>query len=318
MAFPALDVFLDFTWGGSFRQGMWAAGAAGAYLPLHVRHVRFAARSERPRGGAWTLAAMAVIIIGVLPLVGGNWVIEFFSLAVSALIVTRPPWSWLMAAGLVAATVPVAQALGDPYGQAPWFASAVICRGVTLFVLVWLAAALQRLHATRLALADEAVTRERLRIDGELRRTLGTALESIVGRGQRAAALTGADSVTSRAELLAVVDDSRATLAKARRLVRSYQQVSLRTELDTATALLTAAGISTRLVLPPGGLPAITEFSDTTEDAQRAALRAALVRLLRADDPPRACVITVTRADDVARLEVRTEGRRPGVIKVVA
>jgi len=317
VTFPALDVLYNITWGGGFRPGLWAAGAVAAYLPLHVRHVWFAARSARPRGGAWTLAVMAVIIVGVLPLVGSTWVLEFSSLAASALIVARPPWSWLIGGGLVAATIPVALALGDPYGQASWFASAVVCRGATLFVLVWLAAAIQRLHAARLALADQAVTRERLRIDGELRRTLGSALESIVARGQRAA-VNGADPRTTRAELLAVVADSRATLARARRLVRRYQQVSLRTELDTAAALLAAAGISTRLVLPPGGLPAAGELPDTTEEALRAALRAGLVRLLRADARPPACVITVTRADDGARLEVRPEGRSPDAIEVAA
>ena len=40
------------------------------YLPLHVRHVVHGLRGGRPPGDRWTLATMAVVIIGTLPLVG--------------------------------------------------------------------------------------------------------------------------------------------------------------------------------------------------------------------------------------------------------
>jgi two-component system, NarL family, sensor histidine kinase DesK len=299
LVFPPLQTFRIFTWQGGPGPGMWAVLAVALYLPLHVRHVWFAAHTRRPPAGAWTLAAMAVIVIGALPLVNSAWTLEFSWLAVSVLIVMPRPWSYLAAVGLVAATIPVALALGDPNNDAVWFLCAVLCRGATLFVLVWLAAVIRRLRAARQALAEEAVTRERLRIDGELRRTLGAALESIVARGERAMARLD-DGAEPHDELRELVEDSRATLAEARRMVRSYQQVSLRAELNTAVALLTAAGIEARLAQPPGGFP------DTIDDAPRAALRAALVRLLRADPPPRTCLIVVTSHDGRTTLELRT------------
>jgi signal transduction histidine kinase len=311
--FPLLHIAYIFVYPhGGYDRGMWALAAVAAYLPLHVRHVWFAAHAARPRGAAWTMTAMTAIVIGALPLVGSAWVMEFSWLAVSALIVIRRPWSYLAGIGLMAAAWPVALLLGDPNNVAGWYALSTANRTATLFVLVWLAAAIRRLLAARLALAEEAVTRERLRIDGELRRTLGTALESIVTRGQRAAALVGGDRVTLEAELRTLIEDSRATLAEARRMVRSYQQVSLRAELDTAAALLTAAGIETRLALPRGDLP------DTIEDALRAALRTALVRLLRDDAPPRTCLITVSRENGQTRLELRTDRGGPGTAEVVA
>ena len=193
---------------------------------------------------------------------------------------------------------------------AAWYTLAAANRAATLFVLVWLAAAIQRLRGARLALAQEAVTRERLRIDGELRQTLGAALESIVARGQRAAAQVAGDCAPLDTELRALIEDSRATLARARSMVRSYQQVSLRAELDTAVALLSAVGIETRLSLPHGDLP--------DDIALRAALRTALVRLLRADPPPRNCLIMVTRESGRTRLELRIDHGSPGTSEVVA
>jgi two-component system, NarL family, sensor histidine kinase DesK len=311
--FPLLHVaYIFLPANGGYARGMWALAAVAAYLPLHVRHVWFATHAKRPPGGTWTMTAMAAIVIGALPLVGSPWVMEFSWLAVSALIAVRRPWSYVIAIGLLAATWPVALRLGDPNNVAGWYALATANRTATLFVLVWLAAAIRRLQAARLALAEEALTRERLLIDGELRRTLAAALESIVARGQRAAAQVGGDRVALAAELRALIEDSRATLAEARRMVRSYQQVSLRAELDTAAALLTAVGIETRLSLPRGDLP------DTIEETLRAALRAALARLLRDSAPPRACVIMVTREDGQTRLELRTDRGGPGTAEVVA
>jgi two-component system, NarL family, sensor histidine kinase DesK len=311
IAFPLLHVAYIFVMPeGGYERGMWALAAVAAYLPLHVRHVWFAARATRPPGGIWTMTAMAAIIIGALPLAGTAWVMEFSWLAVSVLIVLRRPWSYVIAIGLVAAAWPVALLIGDRRNAAAWYALAAANRGATLFVLVWLAAAIQRLREARLALAEEAVTRERLRIDGELRHTLGAALESIVARGQWAAAQVAGDCAPLDTELRALIEDSRATLARARSMVHSYQQVSLRAELDTAVALLSAVGIETRLSLPHGDLP--------DDIALRAGLRTALVRLLRDDTPPRYCLIMVTREDGQTRLELRTDRGSPGTSAVVA
>jgi two-component system, NarL family, sensor histidine kinase DesK len=311
--FPLLHLWYIFVIPeGGYGPGLWALAAVAAYLPLHLRHVWFAAHAIRPPGGTWTLAAMAAIIVGVLPLAGDAWVMEFSWLAVSVLIVVRRPWSYVIAIGLVAATLPAARLVGDPRHAVAWYMLSTACRGVTLFVLVWLAAAIRRLQAARLALAEEAVTRERLRIDDELRQTLGAALESIVARGQRAAAQIGGDGAALETELRALIEDSRTTLARARSMVRSYQQVSLRAELDTALGLLSAVGIEARLSLPHGDLP------DTIEEAPRAALRAALVSLLRDDRPPRTCLITVFREDGEIRMELRIDRGSPGPSEVAA
>jgi two-component system sensor histidine kinase DesK len=274
--------------------------ATAGYLPLHVRHVWYATRGSRPPGGGWTLTVMAAVIIGALAVVGTSWLTALHALAVSTLIIVRPPWSVPLVAGMVAAPAPLAMAFGDPE-WAPFHAVSVVWRGAVLFVLLWLIGATRRLEAARRELAEEAVTRERLRIDGELRRTLSSALEEIAERGRRAGDSSTREPAVLQAQLRALAERSRQALAEARRMVARYQQVPLRDELDTAAGLLRAVGIETRLLLPPSGLP------ETIEAAPRAALRAAVARLLR-DDTARHCSIVLARRDGRVWLELRADG----------
>jgi two-component system, NarL family, sensor histidine kinase DesK len=297
-------------WTPSRGHATLALVATACYLPLYVRHVWYAARGCRPAGAGWTLLAMAVVILGALPFIGTSWLISLHPLAVSVLIIVRPPWSLLAVASLVAATAPLAVAFGHPQWAA-FYAVSVIWRGAAVFVLVWLVGATRRLEHARLLLAEEALARERLRIDCELRRTLGAALEAIAARGRRASVLAAGDAAMLEDELRALVEGSRRALAQARRTIRGYQRLSLRAELDGAAALLAAAGISTRLELPCGELP------ETVDTAPRAALRAAVARLLR-DDVVRRCSIVVTCQDGRVRLELRADGTGPVTTRVVA
>ncbi|MER6509741.1 hypothetical protein ABT158_23160 [Nonomuraea sp. NPDC001636] len=315
---PLLQVTLSFGYeGNDSRTGLWSLAATAAYLPLHLRHVWHAAHARRPPAGRWTFAVMAVVVLGVTPLAGNMWPRAYAGLVVSAVLVLPAPWSYLVWVTLVAAAAPVALLLGLPWQVASWPAFSVLCGSGALLLLVWLAAALTRLQAAREALAQQAVAQERRRIDDDLRRTLGGALESIAARGERAAAAltpggapggtpgsapggTPGPSPGLAAELGRIADDSRRTLAEARRRVRGYRQPSLRAELETAATLLSAAGLPTRLELPRQGVP------ETIPPGPRAALRAVVTRLLRADGV-RACTIAATVADGRVLLEVRAD-----------
>jgi two-component system, NarL family, sensor histidine kinase DesK len=297
-------------WTASPGQGREAVLATACYLPLHVRHVWFATRGARPPAGRWTLAAMAVVVLGALPVVGTSWLTTLHSLAVSALIVLRPPWSLAAAAALAAAPWPLAAALGDPAWGA-FYTVSVLWRGAALFVLVWLVGASRRLQDARLELAAQAIAGERLRIDAELRRTLGVALEAIAVRGERAAALAGGDPARVEAELRALVEGSRRALAQARRTVGGYQRPSPRAELEVAATLLGAAGIPTRVLLPAGDPPAALEA------ASRAALQGAVARLLRDQAAPGRASIVLGR-DGRVELELGGDGAGPATATRVA
>lgn len=299
---PLIDISLIFTlWTGGDTKGIAALVGTAAYLPLHLRHIWYAARAERPPAGGWTFAIMTAVILGAFPFAGLHWMRALPAIAIGALVVLRPPWSRLVAGLVLCVPLPVGLVLADTVAEAWWDAIGVAWKTTVLFVLVWLAASVRRLQSSRLALADEAVARERHRIDDELERTLGAALESIVARGQRASAQVGMSPAALEAELRALVDGARATLAEARRMIRGYRQVSLRAELEAAATLLAAAGIQTRLVLPRGDLP------EGVAGGLRPALRAATARLLR-DNAAESCVITVTREGEQVRLDVRADG----------
>lgn len=278
--------------------------ATACYLPLHLRHVVYALRGARPPGAGWTLVAMSVVIIGATPIVGPGWLHMFVALAVSVLILVRPPWSFLLCVVLAAGMTPLALALGEPGWSAIYFPIALAWRSATLFVLVWLVAAARQLEAARLALTDEALLRERVRIEGELEASVGDALEEIASQAERASEKAGRDAVAARQELRHLVDGSRDALAEARRISRAFQRGSLRTELEVAVTLLRAARIETRLVLPPGDLSGIVD------ERMLSALRAATARVLN-DDAIRHCTIAVARQGGELRLEVRCKGREP-------
>src|SRR5918995_1032722 len=182
---------------------------------------------------------------------------------------------------------PVAQAAGQ-LQWASYFTLGVLLAGVPLAVVVGLVRTARQLEAARSALAQQAVIRERLRIDGELRQTVGAALEAITVQGDRAGALAGGDPPAAARELEALVGAARRAPAAARRMVTRYQEVSLRAELETTATLLAAAGIQTRLALPPEGLP------DHLDPVARARLRRDLARLLRRE--PAASVGNITLA----------------------
>jgi len=210
---------------------------------------------------------------------------------------------------IVLAAAPIASATPGSAGailawSGLYLVFSVAWRSVTLFVLVWLVAAFRRLDEARRELRARAVVRERLRIQAELRRDLGGALETIVSH----AVAAGYDPASAVGELRALVGESRKTLAEARRLIAGYQAVSVRSELDAAAALLGAAGIEPQLV--------VTNDSalDAIDEQSRAAVRAAVVRALH-DESLVHGVIHVGSEDGQLRVSVRAsdepERRRP-------
>jgi len=207
----------------------------------------------------------------------------------------------------VGAPTPLTFAFGQPQ-WALYFTIGMLMFSVPLAVGIWSIRGARQLQAARLALAEEAVARERLRIDRELRETLGAGLEDIVVGGERAAELVTSDPPASAQELRGLVGGARQTLSEAPQMVTRYREVSLRAELETAATLLSAAGIEVQLELPPGEMP------DSADERERAALRREIARLL-AETARASVVIAVTSRDGRTRLEMRStaETSRAGV-----
>lgn len=220
------------------RHGLALALAlAAAVVALSLWHVRYGLRDERPPYAWLSLGLMVGILATGRALLGPNWTMLFASLAASALIVLRPPWSLL---GFAAVLVAVGLlGTGRAGQQSGYLVVSVAFRAVTLFVLIWVVAAIGRLNAARRALSAQAIVAERARIDNELRETLTASLASIARQAREADRLLAAGGADTAATALArLVSDSRTTLASVRSTVASYRGSATRADLRAVSRLL--------------------------------------------------------------------------------
>src|SRR5262245_6723666 len=91
----------------------YAALATAATLALHLRHVVFGLRNERPPAGAWTLSVLAIVNVAAAVLVGRMAAMHFASLAVSVLIVVRGPAAPFFVAAITLSPPLLARTLWD-------------------------------------------------------------------------------------------------------------------------------------------------------------------------------------------------------------
>jgi two-component system, NarL family, sensor histidine kinase DesK len=302
-AFAVVQLGLVLTYPGHTQLPWLAVLVTAAYLPLFLWQVHRAVIADRPPP-VWTLVVLAAIVAAALPVARGNWLPVFAVVAVSAMLVLPWPWSLLVVAALAAAQAPLAVLLDSPVPYAAsYYVFALWWRASAIFVPIWLLRSLRQLSAARTALAEKAVVDERLRIDGEVRATVGSALEAIAVRADRAAEhVVSSDSPEAAQQIRAAVDVARRASADGRRLLRSYRAPSLAAEVDAAAALLTAAGIDTSIEL------ADADRHVLADPQLRATLRQATARALH-DEAARGCVIRVTRRAEPAGLDVRIEVR---------
>jgi two-component system sensor histidine kinase DesK len=274
-----------------------ALGATALYLPLHLRHVIYGIRGVSPPARLWSLAAMAGIIIGFTPALGGSWLFSYSALAASVLVTTR---RWVAFPLLICLLVGVgiwASAFGAVVAETLYLPVGVLDRSMVVFVLVWLVGVLGRVRSARVALADAAVAAERSRVDDELRATVGAELESVVREGERSLDEIGRDSPKAEQELRALVERSRHVQAEVRRVIRGYQAANALDELEKAAALLRAAGIEVTIAAAVGDLP-------ISMDSSLSALLRSTVSQLLGEESTRKIVLSLEGEKGSYRIEV--------------
>ncbi len=271
--------------------------ATACYLPLFLWIVVAAVRGRRPRGAWWFVGGIAVVLVVAASTLGTQSLAIFPALAVAAMLLVRPARALAVLLALAAVTAPLAVALGGSIDDF-WYPTEVLW----LYALVALDAAVRRLEQARRELAERALLRERLRIDDELRATVGVALAELADRAEHISGSPQADRVPT--ELAELVAASRRSLAHARRVVRGYQRSALHAELESAVTLLAAAGIPARVDDPQVELP------PDVDEAVRRELRAATARLLRDGAAGRVVLHVVAeeaRGDTAARVVVLSD-----------
>jgi signal transduction histidine kinase len=176
----------------SARNVIIAAVATAVWLPLHLWHLRYGLRGERPPRSGATLAVIAVVQLVALGLIGPAWSFVLATLATSSLIVLRRPWSLVMLAVCVAAPLPAALlhpgstlSLGS---NDAYFMVSVAFRSCLQFTLVWLVACARELVTSRAVLAREAAEREHERLEKSMRATLEANLSRLAAEARRARA----------------------------------------------------------------------------------------------------------------------------------
>ena len=269
-------------------------------VPLLLLIVWPSMRGRAPAAPRATLAAMVVVAVVGTAWTGPEWSAVYGSLGLAVLLVVPSPWSWVAFAVIVGSVVPMTWAFGAVAASDQVTVPLEICRALAPYTMIRLIGLVRRLHAARASLAAKAVAQERLRVDEELRRTVGAGLADIASAGRTAAAdVQDADRLEPG--LRALVAHSRRTLSEARRLVTGFQRASLRSELDTAATLLCAGGIDATVGHVPDPLP------DDANEQLRESLRSTTTQLLR-DPDLRTCVLAVRHDGGRVVLDVTTNG----------
>ncbi|MGH2867800.1 MAG: sensor histidine kinase [Solirubrobacteraceae bacterium] len=166
--------------------------ATAVWLPLHLWHLRYGLRGERPPRSGATLALVALAQFAALALIGPAWCFMLATLATSALIVLRRPWSLVVLALCVFAPVPAALLRPDyttlTGSNIVYLMFAVAFRACLQFTLVWLVASTREIAASRVVMAREAAEQEHARLEAAMRALLERSLVGLAREARRARA----------------------------------------------------------------------------------------------------------------------------------
>lgn len=207
------------------------------------------------RLGVWAaLAALAVVAFVPLNLFGLNWIGVTGYLAGSLLMALPYAVSIPLVAGAAAVAGTISGEAAHRVGHGFDTAFNALVTGILIYGLLRLIRLVRELRAADQSLTRAAALRERLRIARDLHDLLGHNLAAIVLKaqlakrlGERGSAPDLARAAAELDELGALVDRARAELGTVLGEVNPSGPVSFQRELDSAQAVLKAAGIETEL-----------------------------------------------------------------------
>ncbi|MEU8614365.1 histidine kinase, partial [Actinoplanes sp. NPDC048791] len=220
---------------------------------LQLHHVR-PRSGNAPPGWRWTLI-LQILLLGALTVVGGENVPALpYAGPVAGVVLfhVRRPWSWAVAGGmiLVSALVSLHHSGVDLTASAPqavvlWM---ILSLPWTLLTMVAVAAlcrlplAAEQLVVARRELARLAVLRERLRIARNTHDLLGFHLAAIALKADLGGRLTGTDPSAARVQLAEAGQVAEEALRSLRSITAEPAGLSFTDEVESARAMLTAAG----------------------------------------------------------------------------
>ena len=247
----------------------------------------------------WPLAT--AVVTGIVAAVTGSeplavWALLVLSVPITAIL----SLAWSCVAGVL---IGAAAAL-TPSGIWGSLAaiSIVVLMAVAVRLSIWMLNIVTQLDASRHAASQLSVAEERLRFSRDLHDVVGRALSAIAVKSELAATLSRRGDERAAAQMDEVRDLAQQSMTEARQLVRGYRSIDLRSEINGATSLLSAAGIDTTI----DGTPS----SVAPEYAEAAAwiVREGATNILRHSD---ATYCSIHVSED----SVRIVNDRPHVVK---
>jgi two-component system sensor histidine kinase DesK len=308
--------YLFYPLGDLTRHGGWSAvPRAGAVVVFIVSYAALvwtlAPWTEKMRRISWMLLGVLVALAIACPaLFGGDWAGLFIYLAI--IMALTLPMRWVLRGVAAATALGVVEAVllgADKTG--------LLTIGVTAGTLGIFMAAFRNsrmlnveLRRARAEVARLAATEERLRIARDLHDLLGHSLSLIVLKAEVARRLGEQDMERALGEVADIESVGRQALTDVRAAVSGFRQRNLTEELDSARAVLTAAGITP--VIGISGIP----LPDVADGLLGWAVREGVTNVIRHSRATR-CEISVRREDSEAVLEILDDGAagedfRPG------
>ena len=198
-----------------------------------------------------TTTAMTVLAALVVLSVGQIGMSTLVYVAVVAVFLLGTRWSAAIVLGTVALAV-ILPKLVPGWKPDPTLAFGIFVGSVAVFGVTQLVQRNAQLAAAREEIARLAVADERNRMARDLHDILGHSLTVVAVKAELAGRLVRLAPERAEAEIDEVQRLARQALTEVRTAVAGYREISLGTELASAAAALSAAGIAADLPDPAG------------------------------------------------------------------
>jgi two-component system sensor histidine kinase DesK len=262
----------------------WSSLRSTALLPISMSLLALLLSVSYGSAFAWLFLGASAISGVILPARDAFWVVSGLTLLTLGVCV-------IVSGGILA----------TDWLQVVPLVLLVRALGVDMTGLIRLADTLQELNRARQALAQQAVTKERLRMARDLHDLLGHSLSLITIKSELAGRLVERDPAQAKQEIEEVERAARQALREVRQAVSGYRQQSLAGELDGARQILEAAGIDCRIEMTDEGLP------PNVEEVLTWVVREGVTNVIR-HSRARRCTIRITNQGRSVRSEVLNDG----------
>ncbi|CAM5696362.1 MULTISPECIES: sensor histidine kinase [Streptomyces] len=284
--------------------GVGLAVCVGAVLTLYA--VQFMVTSSSARRWSRRRRALALCVQALLTFVPMVWLgVAWGSMAgplggsILLLLPARLAWPCY---GAVTGTVLVWSVLdGVHTPEAGYFTISTALTGLVIYGLTRLTDLVREVHAARAEMARMAVTQERLRFARDLHDLLGYSLSTITLKSELIHRLIPANPDRAREEVAGVLGVSRQALADVRLVASGYREMSLETEAEAVTEVMTAADVRVETDIDCGRLHPLVDTVLAT------ALREGITNILR-HSKVQSCEITAAVEGERVRLTLVNDG----------